>query len=290
MGLPNGGPGVVQPVYALGVAGAHCTFASPSSYNSVARPKSAVQPPGWTAHDPLSGEGSAIVILGHSGCGAISAAVDMFLRPELCLPLATKDDLRGMLDRSFVIIQASAHALQETLGPDIVARPGFRAALIETAVVMNAVVGAYTVQQGLSAQGETRFAVLYGVYVLEARQIWAPELDRFDWFHLAAPPSDLAGFHAISHAVAHCDRIASLPRSNRERQRGFASRRDPPRPINYSLSRIVPPHGVTIDPHKLPGCWTREPARVASGRLGAASVAATVRPLARCAIRSNEAM
>jgi hypothetical protein len=37
--------------------------------------------------------------------------MDVFLRPELCLPLATKDDLRGMLDRSFVIIQASAQPL-----------------------------------------------------------------------------------------------------------------------------------------------------------------------------------
>jgi carbonic anhydrase len=162
------------------------------------------------AIDHLDASLKAIVILGHSGCGAISAAVDMFLRPELCLPLATKDDLRGIIDRCLVIIQASAHALQETLGPDIAARPGYRAALIETAVAMNAVLGAYTVQQGLRAEGETRFGVLYGVYVLETRQIWAPELDHAGWFHLAAPPSDLAGFHAISHAVARCDRIASL--------------------------------------------------------------------------------
>jgi len=75
---------------------------------------------------------------------------------------------------------------------------------------MNAVLGAYTVQQGLAAQGEKRFAALYGVYLLQTHQIWAPELDDSDWFHLAAPPRDLEGFHAISHAVAGCDRIASF--------------------------------------------------------------------------------
>jgi len=164
------------------------------------------------AIDHLDAGLKAIVILGHSGCGAISAAVDIFLRPELCLPLATNDHLRAILDRSFVIIQASAHALHETLGPDIVARPGYRAALIETAVVMNAVLGAYTVQQRLTAQGEKRFGVLYGVYLLETRQIWAPQLEGADWFHLAAPPRDLDGFDAIAHAVAGCDRIASLLR------------------------------------------------------------------------------
>ena len=162
------------------------------------------------ASDHLGDSLKAIVVLGHSGCGAISAAVDVFLRPELCLPLATKDDLRSILDRSFVIIQASAHALQETLGPDVVTRPGYRAALIDTAVVMNAVLGAYTVQQGLTMQGEKRFAALYGVYLLQTRQIWAPELEGSDWFHLAAPPTDLEGFNAISHAVAQCDRIASV--------------------------------------------------------------------------------
>ena len=74
---------------------------------------------------------------------------------------------------------------------------------------MNAVLGAYTVQRGLTSHGEKRFGVLYGVYLLGTRQR-APQLGGSDWFHLAAPPSDLDGFHAIAHAVAVCDRIASL--------------------------------------------------------------------------------
>jgi carbonic anhydrase len=75
---------------------------------------------------------------------------------------------------------------------------------------MNAVLGTYTVQQGLTAQGEKRFGALYGVYLLQTHQIWAPGLEGSDWLHLAAPPRDLEDFHAISRAVAGCDRIASL--------------------------------------------------------------------------------
>jgi hypothetical protein len=36
------------------------------------------------------------------------------------------------------------------------------------------------------------------------------ELEGSDWFHLAAPPTDLEGFTATSHVVARCDRIASV--------------------------------------------------------------------------------
>jgi len=68
------------------------------------------------------------------------------------------------------------------------AGPIYRTAPIEIAVVMNAVLGAYTVQQALTSHGEKRFGVLYGVYLLETRQIWAPQLGGSDWFHVAAPP------------------------------------------------------------------------------------------------------
>ena len=68
------------------------------------------------------------------------------------------------------------------------AGPIYRTAPIEIAVVMNAVLGAYTVQQALTSHGERRFGVLYGVCLLETRQIWAPQLGGSDWFHVAAPP------------------------------------------------------------------------------------------------------
>jgi len=92
---------------------------------------------------------------------------------------------------------------------------------------MSTVLGTYTVQQGLTTRGEKRFRALYGGYLLQTHQIWTPELNDSDWFHLAAPPRDLEGYHAISHAVARCDRIASLlsrdPLKQRLTPRPFAS-------------------------------------------------------------------
>jgi carbonic anhydrase len=46
----------------------------------------------------LSGSLTFIVVLGHSGCGALTAAVDVFLNPTDYLPFATKHSLRDILD------------------------------------------------------------------------------------------------------------------------------------------------------------------------------------------------
>jgi carbonic anhydrase len=50
------------------------------------------------AVDHLRGSLKLIVVLGHSGCGAITAAVDVFLNPADYLPFATKHSLRIILE------------------------------------------------------------------------------------------------------------------------------------------------------------------------------------------------
>jgi carbonic anhydrase len=47
------------------------------------------------AIDHLGGSLKLVVVLGHSGCGAVSAAVDVFLNPHTYLALATQPDRRG---------------------------------------------------------------------------------------------------------------------------------------------------------------------------------------------------
>jgi carbonic anhydrase len=50
------------------------------------------------AVDHLGRSLKLIVVLGHSGCGALTAAVDMFLNPTDYLSIATKHSLRNILD------------------------------------------------------------------------------------------------------------------------------------------------------------------------------------------------
>ena len=78
------------------------------------------------AFEHLSGSLKLIVVLGHSGCGAVSAAVDVFLSPGNYLPLATRPSLREILDRLQVVVHASARKLVAAFGPDVVHRGAYR--------------------------------------------------------------------------------------------------------------------------------------------------------------------
>ena len=62
-----------------------------------------------------------VVVLGHSGCGAVSGAVDIFLSPGDYLPLATSFTARGPRPL-LVVVHTSARKLVAAFGPDIVRR------------------------------------------------------------------------------------------------------------------------------------------------------------------------
>jgi len=162
------------------------------------------------AVDHLGGSLKLIVVLGHTGCGAVSAAVDVFLNPADYLSLATVHSLRGILDRLLVVVQASARKLVSAFGADVVLRGGYRKALAEAAIITNAAWSAYEIQQAFAADGQGRIQVAYGVYLLESRDVWTPQLDQAAGTKLASPPKDAAGFASLGDAVVQSGRIADL--------------------------------------------------------------------------------
>ena len=95
-------------------------------------------------------------------------------------------------------------------GPEVVHRPGYRTALIEMAVVSNAALAAYALQKELGAVDDRAVRAAYGVYLLEAREVWAPRAGSSDCVGLAYPPADLANFEAFGDAVLRTERIARL--------------------------------------------------------------------------------
>jgi carbonic anhydrase len=155
-----------------------------------------------------------IVVLGHSACGAVTAAVDVFLDPAGYLALASKHSIRMLVDRLQVVVQASAGRLETAFGPDAARHPGYREALIETAVVTNAALAAHTLQREIGgAEGGVRTA--YGVYVLADRTVWAPRGGSDEVTGLASPPADARGFAAFGDALIRSQRIATLLGRNR---------------------------------------------------------------------------
>lgn len=162
------------------------------------------------AVEHLGGSLKLVVVLGHSGCGAVTSAVDVFLDPGDYVSLATKHSLRNILDRLLVVIHTCARKLATTFGPDVVQRPGYRQALIEASIVTNAALAAYSIQEGVGTNDAAGLRAVYGVYLLETREIWAPRPGDTKTVGLAAAPHDLAGFVDLGDALVQSERIAGL--------------------------------------------------------------------------------
>ncbi|HYN39427.1 MAG TPA: carbonic anhydrase [Rhodospirillales bacterium] len=142
-----------------------------------------------------------LVVLAHSGCGAVTTAVDVFLQPARYLAVATSHPLRAIVDRLVVVVRGAARALEAAWGDGVVRSPGYRGALIETTVVFNAALGAFTLREEFrrSGNGASPTAV-FGVYDLASRCVRVPgaPTDGADTF-LADPPGtpdDLSAFAA----------------------------------------------------------------------------------------------
>src|SRR3954462_12065769 len=74
------------------------------------------------AIDHLGESLKLIVVLGHSACGAVKAAVDVFLNPKSYLDLARNHALRNILDRLLVVVHAAARSMAALHGVDVVHR------------------------------------------------------------------------------------------------------------------------------------------------------------------------
>jgi len=161
------------------------------------------------AVEHLGGTLKLIVVLGHSGCGALTTAIDVFLNPGDYLTVAAKHSIRTILDRSLIVVQASANKLLSAFGSDVARNPGYRQALIELSIVTNAALSAYSIQQEFVAHDLPELQAVYGVYLLDTREVWAPRLGNIKGVGLAAAPRDLAEFANLGNALVQSDRIAS---------------------------------------------------------------------------------
>jgi carbonic anhydrase len=162
------------------------------------------------AIDHLRGSLRLVVVLGHSGCGAMSAAVDSFLEPAGYLPLATNHALRSILDRHLIVVQATARKLMSVFGVEVTRNRQYREALIEASIVTNAALAAYTVQLELHGAVPHDLRTVYGVYVLQSHEVWAPAGNAGVTTGLVAPPKDPASFAELGEAIVRSERIMSL--------------------------------------------------------------------------------
>ena len=131
------------------------------------------------------------VVLGHSVCGAVTAAVDAFLDPARYPLLAPTQSLRSIIGSLVIAVRGAAMALAQAWGESVAQQTGYRTALIETAVASHAALTAWTLKRELQIAGVTeRSEVVYGVYDLMSRFVRLPVATKGIDAELSAPPAD----------------------------------------------------------------------------------------------------
>ncbi len=143
-----------------------------------------------------------LAVVGHSGCGAVTAAVDAFLAPAGLLDLAANRPLHAIVARLLPPVREAADALRRVHGDDMAAHPGYRIALVDMAVALNAALVAATLRRAYPAP----LGVVYGVYDLAGHLVRMPDGER--WRPgLAAPPADAASYDALALSLARGARL-----------------------------------------------------------------------------------
>lgn len=111
----------------------------------------------------LGGSLHAVVVLGHTGCGAVTAAVNAYLAPDDFADIALTHPLRTLVDRILIAVRGAANGFERAAGPDITRHPGYRAALVEASVYLNAAIAAFDLQREARSAGTREIQAFYGV-------------------------------------------------------------------------------------------------------------------------------
>lgn len=143
-----------------------------------------------------------LVVLGHVGCGAVTEAVNVYLEPRQYISIATDHPLRSIADQIFVSVRVAAMAVEVAYGPEAAQRPGYRAALIEVAITMNAAWTAFCLRQEFNANSRRDLGVVFGAYDLVSRFVRLPMSPHGaltdEEIGLFEPPDTAEGFRALA--------------------------------------------------------------------------------------------
>ncbi|TVP68292.1 MAG: hypothetical protein EA340_08925 [Nitriliruptor sp.] len=151
------------------------------------------------------------VVLGHSSCGAVTAAVDAYLNPASYLGLSAEHQLRGIVDQLFPAIRLGHAAMLRNWGQGVASNDGYVPALIDTSTALNAAIMASSLRSELASYGLGGIAPRFGVYDLVSHAVGAPAAGPAGgaFVGLSAPPEDAEGFQSLADAYATGPAVAA---------------------------------------------------------------------------------
>lgn len=145
------------------------------------------------------------VVLGHTGCGAVTAAVDMYLAPNDFMNVAFSHAVRSLVDRIMLAVRAASRALDEIRGSNDHDATEYREQLLSASVFLNAAVTAFDLNREIRSQGGQKISVAYSVYdVAMCRASANPFNPTDEDFEVFSPaPKDSEALHSLAREIAH---------------------------------------------------------------------------------------
>ncbi len=116
----------------------------------------------------------AIVVMGHTGCGAVSGAVASYLDPSQYWSKAISPNLRVILQRIFVAVRESDRAIRRVWGADAATDPHYVEALKEASVHLNAAYTGFELRRDVEAAGVEGIEVFHAVYDVRSHLVRTP--------------------------------------------------------------------------------------------------------------------
>ncbi len=144
----------------------------------------------------------AIVVVGHTGCGAVTAAVDTYLSPTAFTDIALTHPLRTLIDRIMIAARAAANAFDRCFGHEFHKHPKYRSALVEASVYLNAAIAAFDLQREARAALAEQVKAYYGVCDIGTMLVrdLPPQPEVRDP-HLSPAPKDAESFIALADQI-----------------------------------------------------------------------------------------
>ena len=134
-----------------------------------------------------------VTVLGHSRCGAVTAAVDVLLHPQTYLAVAHDPPLRGIVDALLAGVRMASLAIEAAHGIQARTAPGFRQALIDLATIANNAITATVLDHDLKTD------VVFATYDLDTGSIGTAGTTGFT----PAPADDQELTDLLHRAATH---------------------------------------------------------------------------------------
>lgn len=112
-----------------------------------------------------------VVVLGHSKCGAVTAAVDTHLSPDAYVNIACTYPLRSLVDQIQIAVRGASHALEKYVGASLHEKALYRSLLVGITAYVNAAVSALELQRELGLYSNEGPQVVFGVYDFESLRV-----------------------------------------------------------------------------------------------------------------------